>query len=70
MINLALPDDRFDYGLTPAVMGIRADPELDAVVMQVPEADLDLVMGIPAAIDLVLKLTASIERLQTKGDGE
>jgi hypothetical protein len=67
-LHLRVPnDDPFPLGLKPFNLRIRADLDLDAVVLTARSADetLEFMLGVPAAIELTLRLVASVDRLQT-----
>jgi hypothetical protein len=53
-------------GLTPASMQIRPNVSLDAIdiMIDTPGDRCEAVLGIPAAIDVVLKLVGAIDRVQ------
>jgi hypothetical protein len=54
--------------MEPAGLQIRADRELGAVVVQVPDADLELVLSVTGATDLVIGLVKAIDRLWEAGN--
>jgi hypothetical protein len=66
-LHLRVPDDdSFPLGLKPFNLRIRADLDLDAVVLTARSADetLEFTLGVPAAIELTLRLVATVDRLQ------
>jgi hypothetical protein len=56
-------------GLVPAEVSVNSDLELGAIALSVPVAGIEMVLSPQSAIDLVLKLVASIDRVQRQGDG-
>jgi hypothetical protein len=56
-------------GLVPAEVSVNSDLELGAIALSVPVAGVEMVLSSQSAIDLVLKLVASIDRVQRAGDG-
>jgi hypothetical protein len=70
-INLSLPPVDLGETLTgfePANLAVYASHDIGAVVIVVPAADVELVLSPHSAIDVVLKLVGSLNRLQS-GDG-
>jgi hypothetical protein len=64
-LHLSLPE-QFPLGLTPAAVRVHADEQLECVVLTVIESgqDIELALGPPAAVDLILRLIGTLDRLQ------
>jgi hypothetical protein len=68
-LHLSLPDKpTFDVGLESTRLVITTDPELEAVVLAMPQIDLELVLSTTSTIDMILKVIGVLDRLQ-EGDG-
>jgi hypothetical protein len=55
-------------GMIDAPLHIVADHSLDAVILEVD--DIQIVLGIPAAIDTILAMVGAIDRLQDRAQLE
>jgi hypothetical protein len=55
-------------GMIDAPLHIVADHSLDAVVLEVD--DIQIVLGVPAAIDTILALVGAVDRLQERAEIE
>jgi hypothetical protein len=68
-LHLSLPEQSFNFGLTPLTMRVHADRELDCVTLSVrtPDQTIDLLLSLPAAIEAVLRIIGAIDRLQRGG---
>jgi hypothetical protein len=53
--------------MEPADLKIRADHDLGAVVVQVPDADVELVLSFTGATDLIIGLVKAIDRVWEAG---
>ena len=67
-VHLSLPN--YNYGLEPAHLVVMPDHALDAVVLTVPEADLEIVLSVHSAISTILKLVGAVDRLTCRGDND
>jgi hypothetical protein len=66
--TFSLPDKpTFDVGLESTRLVITTDPELEAVVIAMPQMDLELVLSMTSTIDMILKVIGVLDRLQ-EGD--
>jgi hypothetical protein len=64
-LHLSLPDKpTFDVGLESTRLVITTDPELEAVVLAIPQMDLELVLSITGTVDMILKVIGILDRLQ------
>jgi hypothetical protein len=64
-LHLSLPE-QFPLGLTPAAVRVRADEQLECILVTVldPGQDIELALGPPAAVDMILRLIGALDRLQ------
>jgi hypothetical protein len=68
-LHLSLPDKlTFEVGLEPARLVITTDPELEAVVLAIPQMDLELVLSTTSTIDMILKVIDRLDQLQGGGE--
>jgi hypothetical protein len=68
-LHLSLPDKlTFEVGLEPARLVITTDPELEAVVLAMPQMDLELVLSTTSTIDMILKVIDRLDQLQGGGE--
>ena len=64
-LHLSLPDQpTFDVGLEFMRLVITTDPELEAVVLAMPQIDLELVLSTTSTVDIILKVIGVLGRLQ------
>jgi hypothetical protein len=64
-LHLSLPDKpTFDVGLESTRVVITTDPALEAVVLAIPQIDLELVLSTTSTIDMILKVIGVLDRLQ------
>jgi hypothetical protein len=68
-LHVSLPDKlTFEVGLEPARLVITTDPELEAVVLAIPQMDLELVLSTTSTIDMILKVIDRLDQLQGGGE--
>jgi hypothetical protein len=67
-VTLAIPadPDPWDYGLEAATLTVRTDQDLDAVVISVPAAGLELLLSVHATLDLLLRLVSATDALSRR----
>jgi hypothetical protein len=69
-IREAMPDlDTLDLGFEPkeAELRVRCDRDLNAVVLEIKAAEIEIVLSMSAAIDVVLRMVGALDRLATGG---